>query len=156
MSEPKIVRKYEHSRLEETFESYLKKTYSVSEPQVGIIRSFLTDLDNDGANNDIAGTAILKIGRSFKSFIYLMKNDGAIRFLESNGYGFDPDKGRSTLSCSNKPIACPDTMERARQQIHGSAFSVFEYDKEQAGLEIVIPYKDGSYGILNSLSIFAN
>jgi hypothetical protein len=152
--EPTIVDRYFYNTLETTFKKEIENSYQVKVSEVGIISGQLADLDNDGAVNDLAGTAILKIGRSFKSFIFLMRDDGSIRFLENNGSPFKPKEGLSILSCSNKPIACPDTMERARSQKQGAQFYLMEFDKKKPGLEIVIPRGDGVYSILNSLEVF--
>lgn len=70
--------------------------------------------------------------------------------MENNGAAFSPKQGLQTLSCSSKPIACPDTMDRARQQIRSAQYSVMEFDKGKAGLEVVIPLVGGKYNVLNS------
>ncbi len=150
-----IVDRYATSTLEAAINKAITDNYKVSDIEIGVTGGFLTDLDNDGASDDYAGTAIIKVGRSFKSFVFLTREDGAIRFLENNGAGFDPKNGLRILSCSNKPIACPDTMERAKQQIASANFSVMEVDKSKDGLEVVFPLVGGKYNVLNSLEIFA-
>ncbi|MFO1519313.1 MAG: hypothetical protein U1F57_06600 [bacterium] len=153
---PKVENKYDFGTIAESFRKQIEKTYNVSDTEVGILSGGLTDLNNDGAYDDFAGNALLKVGGRFKSFIYLLRTDGSMRFLENNGVSFDPNSGLRTLSCNSKPIACPNTMDRARQQIGGASFSVMEYDKSKAGLEVVISLGSGSYSILNSLEVFTN
>ena len=149
-----ILERYAYSKLESAFKAQIEKDYKVSDVEIGVTSGFLTDLDNDTEHDDFAGTAILKVGRSFKCFVFLLREDGSARFLENNGNAFTTSGG-STLSCSSKPIACPDTMARARQQIGSANFSVAEYDKNKAGLEVIFPLVGGKYNILNSLEIFA-
>jgi len=150
-----ILERYEPSKLEPAIQKAITDNYKVSDVEVAVTGGFLADLDNDGAADDFAGTAIIKVGRSFKSFVFLAREDGALRFLENNGAGFDPKKNLHILWCSNKPIACPDTMERAKQQISSANYSVMEVDKSKDGLEVVFPLVGGKYNILNSLEIFA-
>jgi len=151
----KVSDRYEYSKVEALFQKQIESDYKVKDVEVGLVGTTLADLDNDGEADDLAGTAILKVGRSFKSFIFLLREDGSMRFLENNGGTFNPKEGRTILSCSNKPIACPDTMERARRQINVASFSVMEYDKKRAGLEVVVNLEGGLKNILNSLEIFA-
>ena len=150
-----ILDRYEYSKLESAFKAQIEKDYKVEDVEIGLIGGNLTDLDNDGESDDFAGTAIFKLGRSFHSFVFLLREDGSARFLENNGTAFSTSAGH-TLSCSNKPIACPDTMARARQQINGANFSVMEYDKSKAGLEVIFPLVGGKYNILNSLEVFSS
>jgi len=154
MGSPTIVDRYEWSKLEAAFQTKIETDYKVKDVEVALTGSSLTDLDNDGAMNDLSGTAILKVGRSFKSFIFLLREDGSTKFLENNGTDFSPKKGAHVLTCDNKPIACPDTMERAKRQIWSSSFSVMEFDKKKPGLEIVIPLVGGALAVLNSLEVF--
>lgn len=137
--------------------SAIESTYRVSGIQVGNVSSFMTRLDDDGLTNDFAGSALFRSesGRRFKSFIFLMRDDGSLRLLEANGARFNPEAGGSLLTCGSKPIACPDTMERAASQIRPARFHMAEVDPARAGLEVVIPYDDGRSGILNSLELFA-
>ncbi len=149
---------YRHSALETRLTEVIENRYHASDVEVGIINSFLADLDNGGVSNDVAGSAILRRGSSFKSFIFLTRNDGSIRLLEDTGASFsaDPESGFRGLFCGSggRANSCPPTMERARQQLHGVNFSVMEADAAQPGPEIVIPYGDGSFRIVNSLSLF--
>ncbi|MCE9624728.1 MAG: hypothetical protein K8R69_04615 [Deltaproteobacteria bacterium] len=149
-----IIDRYAYSKLESAFKAQIEKDFKVSDIEIGVTGGFLTDLDNDTEHDDFAGTAILKVGRSFKSFVFLMRDDGSARFLENNGAAFTTE-GRQTLFCSSKPIACPDTMARAKQQIASANFSVMEFDKTKAGLEVIFPLVGGKYNVLNSLEIFA-
>lgn len=146
--------RYNHASLESRFTEIIRQDYHLPEAEVGVIDSFITDLDNGGVSNDVAGTAILKRGGYFSSFIFLMRDDGSVRFLEDTGASFQPASDGSTLACYSKPSACPATMERARGQIRGARFSVIEADTSQAGLEIVIPYGNGDRRIINSLRLF--
>jgi len=154
MATPTRVNDYNYARLSALFAASIQKDYKLPDAQVKVTSGALTDLDNDGAYNDFAGNALLKVDGSFKSFIFLMRKDGSYRLLDNSGYPLDPNKGLATLTCSSKPIACPNTFERAQSQIRGAYFSVFEFDKSQAGLEVVIPRGEGEYSILNSLAVF--
>lgn len=138
-----------------TLEASIQRTYHVSDIHVSVEDSFHADLNNDGVRDDTAGTALLRNGGYFKSFIFLMTADGNTRFLEANGGRFDPTTGH-TLTCSSKPIACPNTFERARTQIRPARFTLADVDAAQTGPEITIAYDDGSRGILNSLRLFSS
>jgi hypothetical protein len=138
-----------------TLEAAIVRDYRVSDIHVSVEDSFHTDLDNDGARNDTAGTALLRNGGYFKSFIFLMTADGNTRFLEANGGRFDPTTGH-TLSCTSKPPACPNTFERARTQVRPARFRLADFDPAQTGLELSFAYDDGSHGILNALRLFSS
>jgi hypothetical protein len=134
----------------------IERDYHVSGIQVGDVSSFMTQLDGDGVANDFAGSALFQNGRRFRSIIFLMREDGSTRFLEANGARFDPASGGSFLSCDSKPVACPDSLERAARRIRRARFHMAEMDSTRPGLEVVIPYDDGRSGILNSLELFAS
>jgi len=152
----KVEKKYSYANLQNTFQKSIDKQYDV-ESEVKVTSRMLADLDNDGISNDVAGSAVLKIGRRFKSFLFFMKDDGAIRYLESNGEAFSAKENLSTLYCSDKPVVCwnNETIEKAASKLATPTFYLMEWDKKQAGLEVVIPYRNGDYGILNSLALFA-
>ncbi|HEX5037111.1 MAG TPA: hypothetical protein VFX30_08120 [bacterium] len=142
--------------LSATLESAIARDYHVSDIHVDVSDSFRTDIDGDGVRSDTAGTALLRNGRRFKSFVFLMTESSSARFLEANGGRFDPSVGGSILSCDSKPIACPDTFERARRQIHPARFRLADFDPAQTGLELSFAYDDGSHGILNALRLFSS
>lgn len=151
-----VEKKYSYANLQSAFEKDIEKRFDV-DTEVKITSKMLTNLDNDGVSNDVAGTAVLKIGRRFKSFLFFMKDDGAIRFLESNGEAFAAKENLSTLYCSDKAVVCSqnETIKNAASKLARPIFYMMEYDKKKSGLEIVIPYESGDYGILNSLELFA-
>lgn len=158
MGAPKVHShsKYKTSQVTDSFEKEIKKQFSV-EGEVAITSRLLTDLDNDGAYDDLAGTALLKVGRSFKSFIFLLREDGSMRFLEANGSAFSAKTGLNTLYCSDKAIVCSqnETLSKAASRLGTPQFYVTEFDKDLSGLEIVIPLVSGEYSYLNSLEVFA-
>ena len=149
-----LVSTYSYPTMEAAFRTAIERELQVSGVEVGIVDSFLTDLNGDGMHNDVAGTAILGVDHSYKSFIYFMRDDGSFRFLENNGVAFDPSRGRTHLPCYNMKAGCRDTLERARTFIRSPSFSVVEFDRTQSGLEIVIPRAEGSYSVINSLALF--
>jgi len=156
MATPITNSQYDYTRLAAQFKASIQKLDPNKEIAVKVLEGRLTDLDNDGAQNDFAGTALLKVGNAFKSFIFLTRKDGSTVFLENNVQSLNLNQGLSYLSCSSKPIACPNTLERAASQIRGAVFSVMEYDTSKTGLEVVIPLGGGHYSVLNSLEVFAH
>jgi hypothetical protein len=137
-----------------TLEATIERDYRVADIHVDVRDSFRTDFDGDGLQNDTAGTALLRNDRRFKNFIFLMRDDGATRFLEANGGRFHPETGGSLLNCGTRAHLCPDTFERARRQIDPARLRLADLDTTQPGPELSFAYDDGSRGILNALRLF--
>lgn len=156
MSPPSLVDRYDYSTLEPQFVTQIQSQSGLSDVGVRITSSALADLDQDGATDDLYGTALLQVGSQFKSFIFLLREDGAARFLENSGAALDASSGLRRLSCmESHSWLCHNTLERAETQIRAPRISMLEFDTSRAGLELVIHRSRGRLAIVNSLELFA-
>jgi len=158
MSPPTLITdRYNYSRLETQFVDLIRPQAGGEEIALRITSSNFADLDNDGTSDDLFGTALLQLGSGVKSIIYLMREDGATRFLEASGEPLRPTEGFvSPLCFESHSWLCRNPLERAARQIHSPRLSLLEFDSTRAGLEIVINLPQGRLAVLNSLEVFTN
>lgn len=104
MTPPLLLHRYDHARLANRFAAEIAEQYAISDVEVRILEERLTDLDNDGEQDDLAGTALLRVGRQFKSFIFLYRADGAARYLENNGNLLNPSTHLQSLMCMESRV----------------------------------------------------
>lgn len=156
MSPPTFIGRYQTTALQNQFTANLRELTGNEDLDVGILSARLADLDNDGAADDLYGTALLRVGSRFKSFAFAMREDGASRFMENNGENLDISRDLRRLSCmESRPWLCPATLERATRQIRGARVSALQFDTSRAGLELVFHLSGGRLGVVNSLELFA-
>ena len=164
MTPPPLTERYRHSRLQETFAEEIRERYGLDNAVVAITASTLTDLDNDGESDDLAGTGILQMPPTgitgfteFKGFVFLLRESGESRFLDPDGTSFDPHADTRRFPCfASRAWLCDSPMDRARRAIRNPRITVREYDRATPGLELTIPRSGGLWAIVNSLQAFLN
>ena len=154
---PVTLDRYNHAQLESQFAERIASDARLENVAVRIASSRLADLDADGAADDLYGTARLQVGNRFKSFIYLLREDGAVRFLENSGASLDPESGLTSLMCTeSRAWLCRPNLERATRSVATARIAMLEYDAATRGLELVIHHRSGNLTVLNSLALFAS
>lgn len=155
MTPPRLLDLYRYGRLQENFSRQIQEDFDLPDAQVVVTSSTLTDLDNDGEHDDLAGTALLQVGSRARGLIFLMREDGETRFLETDGNPFNPAAELRFIPCSeSRPWHCPSTLDRARRYIRPARISIAEYDRELPGRELLIRRGGGLWAIVNSLEAF--
>jgi len=157
MSPPTLVERYRYSQLQTRFADLIRPQAGGEEVGVQITSSGLADLDNDGASDDLFGTGLLQVGSQAKSFVFLLREDGVVRFLEASGERLRPRENLQSPNCfASRPWLCASVLERAAQQIRDPSVSMMEFDSARTGLELVIRLPQGRFAVVNSLELFAN
>ena len=156
MSPPRPITRYARQALQAEFADTLRSQMGEGNLQVRITSSRLTDIDQDGSQDDLFGTGLIQIGQRIKSFVFLRRDDGATRFFESSGARLDAASGLRLVACmESRPWHCRPPMERARGQISRPRVSMLDYDASRRGLELIIHQNEGRFVVLNSLEVFA-
>jgi len=154
---PVTIDRYNHAILEQRFAGEIAARFHLEGAAVQIRSSTLADLDQDGESDDLFGTALLQVGSRFKSFIYLLRDDGSARFLEDTGNALDAGAGLIRPMCTeSRAWLCRYDFARARRTIREPRISLREFDASNTGLELVIHRPSGNLTVLNSLALFVS
>lgn len=156
MTPPAIVDRYNYTNLETHFADLIHAQSGVEVAGVRITSSGLADLDNDGATDDLYGTALLQVGVRFKPFVFLLREDGAACFFEPSGQRLRPaEEGERMMCMESRSWLCQDTLDRAEVHFSTPRISMVEFDRARAGLELVFHLGRGRLAVVNSLEAFA-
>jgi hypothetical protein len=155
VTSPRMLSQYRRDFLEAEFSNHIREQYELSDAQITLTSSRLADLDHDGEQDDLAGTALLRSDNRFKAVVFLRRADGETRFVETNGDVFDPRAGLRFFPCfESHPQHCADPLVRARRAIRPLRFELREFDRSLPGLELILEQGGGLRAIVNSLQIF--
>ena len=159
-SDPIMIDRYSTHQVQTTLTQNIKDQFEIKNPEVRVSTSLLADLDHNGAVDDLVGTARLKVGRTFKSFVFLLREDGDVRLLENDLKPFSAKQDLKRPNCGRgRPGAqtCTTANEwrQALTDIPTAALQVIDFDPIKPGQEIVSQLGRGIFAYVNPIAAFA-